>query len=166
MAIFLPPGYWKELFNFNNRKNWLNLDQYIIKIQNKFFPIKTARVLVSAAQCATINSSPIQLIASPGPGKAIKMLSVTIKKIPGPIGNVYANIFYIVSLKVFIDQVGNIPYGFGDFFYQAWFYPLSQLSSQALYIHENDPIVLAGALDDSSGDGSFEIIINYEIISV
>jgi hypothetical protein len=32
MAIFLQPSFWKKIFNFNNRKNWLNLDQHILDV--------------------------------------------------------------------------------------------------------------------------------------
>ena len=164
MAIFLQPSFWKELFNFNNRKNWLNLDEYIIKIQNKFFPIKKVSVNVSAAQCATAYSDPVELIASPGPGKAIKMLSVAVKKNSGSTSN-YTTLFLIAGYNVFTNP-GNIPYGFADVYYSGWFYPLSQAPLSGLYIFENDPIVLGAFVDDNSGDGSFEIRIDYQIISV
>lgn len=102
MAIFLQPSFWKKIFNFNNRKNWLNLDQHILDVVGEGVPTvtpatdsstkiattefvqdailsksTTVKFTITKTQIPLLSSVPVIIsnIPNPGIGKALKITS-------------------------------------------------------------------------------------------
>jgi hypothetical protein len=165
MAILLQPTFWKELFNFNNRKNWLNLDQHIVKVinQNPSANIITVTKTISNSECLTAFTDPIELVQAPGPGKVLSMIN-----------GVYSYNQETVQFDATTWYVANptaIYVSDSPFFWntpgasEIAYMPNSSLFSQSP-IFENEPIVFASNSDSTVGDGDYQITITYQILSV
>ena len=166
MAILLQPTFWKELFNFKNRKNWLNLDEHILKIinQNPSSNIITVTKTISNSQCLTAYTNPVELVQSPGPGKVLFMLSgvYSYNEISTPFD---ATTNWTVSNPTGIS-LSEIPFNWQNPASSEIAYMQNNSLVQQNPIFENEPLVLSSDADSTTGDGTYEITITYQILSV
>ena len=131
--------------------------------------VQTASVTLSAAQLLNLHSSPVQLIAAPGPGNIVKPVSITLQYKAGssPYNATDGN-FAIGTPSLpgaahgpgagFIDQPNDqVAYvgGFGG-------------ASGSRSTFENQPVVVQqnGTTDWTGGDGSVVINISYTIVTL
>lgn len=130
-------------------------------------PVSTAVVNVSSAQILAMGDDNVTLIAAPGAGEIIVLLSVVFEYVPGATG-------YTTSSGLIAVQTGNgtTQVAVGDSLLEGntdtlvWpAYPVTSNSSALLSHYANQPVIM---FDDTAsptlGDGTMTVTVIYSVI--
>jgi hypothetical protein len=126
--------------------------------------MKTVKVSLSSAQILSSNTTPIELIAAPGAGKAILIRDVAVQVISANNGYstntdgiiVYTQAPTVNILKTPIDLTHTLDYPI-----------FKHITDDVSEFYDNDPVFFSTATGDpTTGDGDFVLHLTYQIITL
>lgn len=125
----------------------------------------STKVTLSSAQILALNTTPIQLVAAPGAGKAINVISVSVRNNFGT--TAYSSIggLEVISASGSQEQAQVISAFLNSA--SSTFSRMQLFSHQNVQIVENDALnITVGVSDPTLGDGTVDVYVTYEIINL
>jgi hypothetical protein len=126
--------------------------------------ILSTKVSLSAAQIKTANSVPVSLIAAPGAGKFIEVISATYRFNWGTIA--FDAGTYKISLKINGASQSQFEKDNVTFITTNNFAQFEQVASTAISLIDNASLTFTTSNDSTVGDSTIDLYINYRIITL
>lgn len=131
---------------------------------------KTTRVRLTSLQLQGLDGTPIELVATPGAGKVIKVLSVAANY------NFGTTPYDSSPLYIFIDAVGDHTVNYQYAIHQDFMATMAGNSNaQGVFLEDyrgvdiliaNSPLLITSGDMGNAGDGTVDIYLTYQIITL
>lgn len=170
MSTWIKAGFWESLCkNCKGYNGWLNLDNLIKDIAStNSSGVSTVKVSVSSSEILNLFTTPKTLIAAPGLGKVLNVLRVYYKVNFGTVA--YSNPSLSVVLGTGVVTPFQIVNGLSNVLNvttTSFVRPaMTTTVVNADFGYNNQELVLKAAAAPTSGDGTLDVYITYEVITL